>query len=408
MDIRSFAEFIENYLNKPSGMSFDVIGDEFQKDGDGFEISVWLDSSFEKAPFDLQEEYLEEFKSAWKDGVLGYRYDFLGEYDESKDDRLENPDSMTANLSKAIEMWKDRFVELYSCYLEVVVSPVSESRCGVSMRKYWIDNAGFETEDFEKTADADLSEINDEDDAGRWMLRSFGRELNKKEDSRQLMLPGFEASRRTSRRKIASRLIKMAKRLLAGGGAGIRFKINEFSGFIKPFRISGNADKWNESSLPDIMKSMVIDSFDAIGYQDGMENVSGEVVFSKVEADRNEIYDAIMGMISDNISDETFAEALKKGEVNVEINPEKSSESIMFGGYARGSLKKGDVIDFKHQFEVVLDWNHYFDTQSFDFTIYGTLSEKGEYWYEDVFEYIPKDDEDYESHWNDVRYEYGL
>ena len=139
-----------------------------------------------------------------------------------------------------------------------------------------------------------------------------------------------------------------------------------------------------------------------------MYGVDGKKVFSSIDINDAQVFSEIGKMIADNFDRDGFAEALEKGEVVVEVNPVKSSENIIFGGWSRGNgLKEGDAIEFKYEFEMIFDWDGGFDNQTFDLDVYGTLSKDGAVWYQHAFEYIPQDLTEAEDNEDWLREEFG-
>lgn len=194
---------------------------------------------------------------------------------------------------------------------------------------------------------------------------------------------------------------KIAKKITAGGGAGINFSINEMSGSVF-FTIKGTPEKY---SMVNQSNDLFIHSFNARGYDDGMDNVDGKIIFRSIDLD--DLYanclNIIEKQVEDNKDDTEFVQNLAEGIQN-EVNFIRSDDTMIYGGYVRGTLKQGDVINFNVGFQLTNDW----DTEEFDTNIAAQISQEGEYWYQDVFQYVYENDQDIDIHYRDNEINYGV
>lgn len=182
---------------------------------------------------------------------------------------------------------------------------------------------------------------------------------------------------------------KIAKKICAGGGAGINFFINDTEGKINCI-IKGTPGNWNIIKKESSFK---ITSFNAEGYDDGMKDVDGEKIFKQIFVDNifddaKEYIDEIIEYFSD---DEQFLEELQNG-LKLNFDAVDFNNSIVFGGWVRSKLVQGSEIQFNQTFEIWSD-NWSFDGLIFDSSIIATISKIGESWYQDVFEWYPQEDD---------------
>lgn len=208
---------------------------------------------------------------------------------------------------------------------------------------------------------------------------------------------------------------RIARRIVAGGGAGIEFKVKQISAELKYFA-QGVPGCW--MLKPAATNSVAIDCFNAEGYMDGMDNVDGRKVFSEVSVSQDEIYNAINENISHMAEDdEEFVRQLYDG-FNVDISLSGStSGNVLFGGFVRASLKQGDTVDFTCNAGIYMDVDAQQWDTDYELTVTGTLSQDGQRWYQDVFEWAcPDTDEDGEPvepeieseiHWQNCEFDYG-
>lgn len=201
------------------------------------------------------------------------------------------------------------------------------------------------------------------------------------------------------------RIAKIARKIVAGGGAGIDFTIQDDDGKISCV-IQGTPEKWEIIKKESTFK---ITRFNAEGYQDGMNNVNGERVFKEVDVDNvfedaKESIDEIISYYSD---DEDFLEDLANG-IKINFDAVDANSSMLFAGWVRGKLTEDSEIEFNETFEVwSQDWS--FQNLTFDSSVIATLSKTGENWYEDVFEWMPDDNDDefaWEIHHEDLDMNY--
>lgn len=200
-----------------------------------------------------------------------------------------------------------------------------------------------------------------------------------------------------------NKIQKIAKKITAGGGAGIDFQITDADGKIV-LEAEGTP---NNYIIDVISNNFEAKKFDADGYMDGMQNVNAKKVFdnfdvSKIIEDAKEM---INDLVNQNKDDEDFIFDLENG-IRFDLTFRESEHSVLFGGYIRGDLNKGSIVPFKVDFDIDSDalWLHEGITNE----IYGVLSQEGEYWYEDVFKYCGDDEEDYDIHFQDCKDNYGI
>ena len=208
---------------------------------------------------------------------------------------------------------------------------------------------------------------------------------------------------------------KIARRITAGGGAGITFVITETSG-EEIYKLTA---KYENGDFTDVKvekqtseEPLAIDKFNANGYMDGMNDVSGKKVFSSVELDGTAVHDYCIECL-DYIKEYFEGERLQNA-VNIitngavfhcQIADGKSTENTMGGGYIRTKMTEGSVVEFKNDVRVYFDNFNEIDGDIYDVTIRATLNETGGYWYEDVFTTFG--DEDYDQIQEDCKENYG-
>ena len=206
--------------------------------------------------------------------------------------------------------------------------------------------------------------------------------------------------------KIAKELVKLAKILVAGPGAGIEFKIKESSGeSVYHTTVSLNDDgsvDTIESEL--VSNNIAIDKFDAHGYYDGASDADGKTLLKDVEIENAEDYisDAIRFFFKhpENCSKETqesIVETLKEGvDVKVFLNYDAIT-NCMFGGYSRPRLTEGSVIEFQNGIDVIFDDSDCFwlNDNTVEGKVTAKLTAEGATWYD--YEFMGgrlKDEED--------------
>jgi hypothetical protein len=89
---------------------------------------------------------------------------------------------------------------------------------------------------------------------------------------------------------------KIAKKITAGGGAGIVFEANDVDS-----NLSIIAKGTFDSCTFETKGELTIKSFDAHGYDDGMSNVDGTIVFSKIDTDN--VFEQAIECIKEDIFD---------------------------------------------------------------------------------------------------------
>lgn len=203
----------------------------------------------------------------------------------------------------------------------------------------------------------------------------------------------------------------MSKKRYAGGGAGIKFEVKDVDMDME-LVVSGTIK--NIKARTKRIGGEIV-SFDATGYYDGMRNVSGKKVFSKIIFDY--IVEDAVKVIKEEIDYYTdkgrneervdeLNDALKRG-VECDVYFAEGRGRVIFAGFTRGKLKQGNHVEFDANMELHTD---YFSSR-FDSSIGAILSKTGEEWYQDVFEYTPNDeDDDYDSlfYHDDLKMLYGV
>lgn len=207
--------------------------------------------------------------------------------------------------------------------------------------------------------------------------------------------------------KTAERIKRIARNLVAGGGAGIEFLIKKSIGSVD-YRVTADYDERNGKfvniKVDRTGSNLAITSFSAEGYYDGMSNVDGRRVFSSVEIDDGAVKDAVaedLGYAADEMEDDDdLIQRLKDGikcSCEIKEGPEAGTSVCIFAGWTRGTLKEGDTIEFINDLELHYDgglYGYWNTTDINEVTVTATLSENGEYWYKDVFENDePEEDE---------------
>lgn len=190
---------------------------------------------------------------------------------------------------------------------------------------------------------------------------------------------------------IAKELLKVARMLKAGGGAGIEFKITDlgmpFPNKCKAIVKGGKVVKMTSLKKPVILK------FDAQGYADGMFDVKGSLL-KVTEFDYDEAY------IKNKIENIVATAGEDDAVVDVELDYCEVKPTMIFGGYIRGKVEKGFLFDFDADMSV----NLYIKYGSGDFddseslqpecTLFARATQEMEYFYQDVFgHYYPSDEE---------------
>lgn len=196
---------------------------------------------------------------------------------------------------------------------------------------------------------------------------------------------------------------KIARKIIAGGGAGIDFRIFDTDGSISCV-IQGTPENWRIIGKENTFE---IIKFDALGYNDGMSDVSGAKVFKSIYvdnvfADAKDYIENTVEYFSDN---EQFVDDLREG-IKIKFDAVDNNSSIAFAGWVRGVLKQGSHIEFNEDFEMYSDkW--FMNDEVFNSSVIATLSKTGEEWYQDVFEWYPEDEYDNIYHQEELNSLYG-
>ena len=186
--------------------------------------------------------------------------------------------------------------------------------------------------------------------------------------------------------RIPKQLVKIAKSLVSGGGAGIVFTINGIEdGDIVAIR-KGNKYKIKIKKMPQV------DKFDAEGYMDGQQNVDGRLM-KIVDLDFNE--KEVTDSLVDNLESNYDSPDYWPNEVEISIS-DVDMKMTHSGGYIRSTMKKGDTLVFedrKCRATIVSDWSIRNEDVQIGMTV--EVTQKMEYWYQDVFEaeYDEEDDD---------------
>lgn len=218
----------------------------------------------------------------------------------------------------------------------------------------------------------------------------YGKDMTKDDD-------GVSKTRRDPKKVWNPKKDKDARRVRGGGGSGISFKLNGGN----PSSYEGTLTRTDSGftvSLKD--NTYLVDSFDAEGYQDGMDNVDGRLLNATISVDIDDKYAA--PYLIENYDMEVG------DSVGIEIDPyEMPPVHVISPGF--GGRRSAENVD--------INWEGgagylYVDGDSrkvdMGYTIYATLTEEGQYWYQDTFEWMPEDEEDDgEFHFMEVRDNYG-
>lgn len=186
-------------------------------------------------------------------------------------------------------------------------------------------------------------------------------------------------------KKIAKELMKLAKNLTAGRGAGVEFTAKDVDGNLEYTAIFKRG-KIIFKSNPRIVKRLSVNVFDAMGYDDGMTKVDGKKVFSKFYIDDDMVKDKIIDFIENAIG----LEELKEDEkllIDVYFSRPTGSASNIVS--SRGSFKAGDEITFPVEISIGCG-DRFGMTEEYEIDMFAVFSLDGEYWWEDVFETLPR------------------
>lgn len=190
-----------------------------------------------------------------------------------------------------------------------------------------------------------------------------------------------------------NRIQRIARKITAGGGAGIDFRIVSTDGFAT-YEVTADLDelgKLNALEVVPVSNNITIEQFIAEGYMDGGE-YAGNWLFDNVVIDEFEQFvsdtlNECHEWFEDKESWDALRQELKDGvKVTVTIADGHSYSKVMGGGYVRSKLGQGDVVEFSN-----LVGASFAGTQAqkltgdFDTTVKATLTAEGENWYNTVF-----------------------
>lgn len=190
---------------------------------------------------------------------------------------------------------------------------------------------------------------------------------------------------------------RIARRITAGGGAGIDFSIEEFGEKHQiTYRVVPNG---NDFSLDEIEGEIQVEKFSAEGYYDGDSNVEASYVFSGFRLSDKEVKECVGEIVEYYQDKDWFVEEVKRGDICAYVYAmnDRPMSSVYSAGWIRGILEAGDEVEFRNNFEIGLyneSGNIRIDSMEAVMSIYGTVSEDGEMWYHDVFIDPPDDEEE--------------
>jgi predicted RNA-binding protein with TRAM domain len=210
---------------------------------------------------------------------------------------------------------------------------------------------------------------------------------------------------------------KPKKSLKEGGGAGINFKIKS-KDIEVPSKVYPEVElelvdgKYKITKKNDLDKNAVdvtIDEFSALGYQDGMTNVRGDILKAWLQFEDEEF----IRIVEENLSDKPKYVRITLDEI------EDDFDETLWAGYVRGKLTKGMTLDDE---DIGTYWNieskntpeEDYQTEITSEYIQSVMTieftEDAVYWYQDVFLNRPDSDneEDYEIHNEDLRTNWGV
>ena len=202
--------------------------------------------------------------------------------------------------------------------------------------------------------------------------------------------------------RIANIAKKIAKQIQAGGGAGISFETTDTECDLKIFA-KGDIDNCQFTTSG----SLKILQFNAHGYDDGMSNVNGELIFSDIDC--SYVFDDAIATIKEEIfqkyrDDEDFIDQLKENGIQFDLYVYEQGSTMYSAGWIRGTLEKNDDLELQFEFEIDSQYSNY---NYFCSKVFAKISEIGQNWYKDVFEYIPDDEQQSEIWYEDCQFNYG-
>lgn len=188
----------------------------------------------------------------------------------------------------------------------------------------------------------------------------------------------------------ANEILKLAKSLVAGGGAGIIFT-------AKPDDVDIPAKYRNGKVKFGKPGKLEIDSFDAEGYMDGDTNVSGSIMkVDSIDFDQRELAKIVEEYIEDVTERwEGTSTPVTTNNVVVTLAMEEL-KTILWAGYVRGTMKTGDFLTLEGEAEVHVTTDDDYDTtgEIIDVTVYVKVDNRFEDWYWETFEAWMEEDED--------------
>lgn len=203
-----------------------------------------------------------------------------------------------------------------------------------------------------------------------------------------------------------------ARRRNAGGGAGIIFEMTDVGARPETKLAVVDHDR-KVYDIPTVWSAVVF-KFDAEGYMDGGRDFDGRKVFTnaeveldqrEVEAVSRELYEEVYEWHAWDAGEAREPERFMEEEIEVALADIELVRYVMFRGYVRGKIEEGDFLQMEGTALVApVD---YHGGDEVDCVFSADFTKKGEYWYEDVFEFDPEDESELEFHGEDVMEEYG-
>ena len=201
---------------------------------------------------------------------------------------------------------------------------------------------------------------------------------------------------RVMNKEIARELVSMARELVAGGGAGIEFKVTDMELDDGLAVLDSSKEIYQ---IPDF--SAKITEFDAEGYDDGERSVNGNAIFKPctIEAQNKRyigglIYKFIFDSVSEdfNIYEENFEDFKSYYEAVERLMPEKIDcgpdlaypSKMVMAGWTRGELDGLYFEDLGDYVWVETNDGHS-DTFEADFNLDADFSSGGKRWFRETF-----------------------
>lgn len=199
--------------------------------------------------------------------------------------------------------------------------------------------------------------------------------------------------------RVSQELVKIAKSLVGGGGAGIQFTVDVSDSYEVELKYQpALLPEDGEIKIGKVKSLPQIDSFDAEGYMDGDRNVPGRYLkVDKVQFDdEREVIQEVEEWIRDWIvGDEGYDPSDLQYGLKVYLG---KVETMIFRGYVRGTLKKGDWLELEGEAEVEIMLNGKEESvRPFytNITLWADVTSQMEDWYHETFE-TEYEDSDYE------------